>query len=121
MSAEIQLRKAETVLVCGTDGPRIAGEANCTDLIGSALSQGASVVVVPVERLTEDFFRLRTGIAGQILQKFVNYRLVLAVLGDVSTHVAASTALRDFVYEANRGRHTWFLPNLEALDERLAA
>jgi hypothetical protein len=49
----------------------------------------------------------------------VNYRLRLAVLGDISRHVAESTALRDFVYESNQGNQLWFLGGVEELDERL--
>lgn len=59
-------------------------------------------------------------LAGEIVQKFVYYRLNLAVVGDVSAHVEASTALRDFVREANRGRHLWFVGTAEEFAERLA-
>ena len=53
--------------------------------------------------------RARPLTAGAVVQKFVNYRLRLVVVGDVSEHVAASTALRDFVREANRGTQTGFV------------
>ena len=59
---------------------------------------------MPVARIAPAFFALATGVAGAVVQKFVNYRLRLVVVGDVTEHVAASTALRDFVREANRGR-----------------
>jgi hypothetical protein len=42
------------------------------------------------------------------------------VVGDISRHVAASNALRDFVYESNRGRHLWFVDSLDELERRLA-
>jgi hypothetical protein len=85
-----------------------------------ALSYRAELVLVPVERLTEDFFQLKTGLAGQIMQKFVSYRLRLVILGDISEYVAQSRALRDFVYETNRHDQVWFLPNLQELSERLS-
>jgi hypothetical protein len=44
----------------------------------------------------------------------------LAVVGDVSRHVAASTALRDLVFESNRGNQVWFVADLDELDTRLA-
>lgn len=108
------------MLVCDAAGPAIRGEADCDDLIGAALGGRAELVVLPAGRLTDDFFTLRTGVAGGILQKFVNYRLVLAITGDISAKVAASDALRDFVYEANRGRHTWFVATMDDLDPLLA-
>ncbi|WP_119727476.1 DUF4180 domain-containing protein [Thermomonospora amylolytica] len=91
------------VLMCAPDGAPIVGEQDALDLIGNAGYQDAGWVVIPVARLHEDFFRLRTGVAGAILQKFANYGMGVAVLGDVSAHVAASDALRDLVREYGRG------------------
>src|SRR5271166_4123563 len=96
------------IVACPAEGPEV-GVRGAMDLIGEALGSGAPVVMIPVERLTEDFFRLRTGIAGEIVQKFVNYRVRLAVVGDISRFLKASPPLRDFVYEANRGDHVWFV------------
>ncbi|MYW67726.1 DUF4180 domain-containing protein [Streptomyces sp. SID8379] len=107
------------VLVCGPDGPPLGDERAALDLIGDAGYRGARWVAVPVERCGDDFFRLRTRVAGDIVQKFANYRMGLAVLGDVSGYVEASAALADFVRESNRGRQLWFLPDADALEERL--
>jgi hypothetical protein len=88
-------------------------------LIGRAFEQRARCVVIPVGRLGEDFFRLRTGIAGEFIQKFVTYRMRLAIVGDVSEQVAKSGALRDLVREANRGDQIWFLSTVEDLGQML--
>lgn len=106
------------VLVCDPDGPPIAGTQDALDLIGATFAR-TDIVAVPVGRLHERFFALRTGLAGEIMQKFVNYRIRLAVVGDLSTQVAASTALRDLVVESNRGRHIWFVADLDELAGRL--
>ncbi|MER5568261.1 DUF4180 domain-containing protein [Streptomyces goshikiensis] len=108
------------VLMCGAEGEPIRGEREVLDLIGNAGYQGAEWVVVPAERFDDAFFRLRTRVAGDIVQKFVQYRLGMAVIGDISRHTEASSALRDFVRECNRGRQTWFLADVEELRERLA-
>jgi Domain of unknown function (DUF4180) len=107
------------VLVCAPDGRRLATEADATDLIGDAFGCQVDVVAVPVARLTDDFFALRTGLAGAIMQKFVNYHLRFVVVGDVSEFVAGSTALRDFVAETNRGRQVWFVADENELAARL--
>lgn len=107
------------VLLCATEGEAIGSEQDALDLIGDAGYQGAQWVVVPAERFDESFFRLRTRVAGDIIQKFVNYRVGLAVLGDISRYTAASSALEDFVRECNRGRQTWFLGDVEELGRRL--
>ncbi|MFG2483774.1 DUF4180 domain-containing protein [Streptomyces virginiae] len=107
------------VLMCGAEGEVIAGEREALDCIGDASYQGAEWVVIPVERLDEAFFRLSTRVAGEIIQKFVQYRMGVVVLGDISRHTVDSAALRDFVRECNRGRQTWFLADVEELRGRL--
>ncbi|WP_030263857.1 DUF4180 domain-containing protein [Streptomyces violens] len=107
------------LIYAAEDGQTIADERDVLDLIGNASYQGAQWVVIPAERLDEQFFQLRTRVAGEIVQKFVNYRMGLVVLGDISPHTAASSALQDFVRECNRGRQTWFLTDLDELQQRL--
>lgn len=107
------------VLACAPDGPVLRGDRDVVDLIAAALQHGADLVLVPAGRLTDEFFTLRTGLAGEIVQKFVNYRLRLAIVGDISRHVAGSSALRDFVSEANRGNQVWFVGTAQDLDQRL--
>ncbi|MEV4545105.1 DUF4180 domain-containing protein [Micromonospora echinaurantiaca] len=114
----LQQRAGVQVLVCDPAGPPVATEQDALDLIGAAFL-GAQVVAVPASRLDERFFTLGTRFAGEVMQKFVNYRLRLAVVGDISRHLAASSALRALVEESNRAGHIWFLPNLDALDARL--
>lgn len=109
-----------SVLMCQAEGEVIAGERQALDCIGDAGYQGAQWVAVPAERFDEAFFRLNTRVAGEIIQKFVQYRMGLAVLGDISRHTEASSALRDFVRECNRGTQTWFLADAAELRARLA-
>ena len=109
-----------SVLVLAGDGPVVRGEADALDLIVEAGQRGAAWTAVPVGRLADEFFELRNGIAGAILQKFVNYGMGLAVLGDLSRHTAGSASVRDLVRESNRGRHHWFVPDLDDLEARLS-
>ena len=107
------------VLICAAEGKKLSTERDALDLIGDALQEGIKLVLVPVERLDENFFQLKTGLAGQIVQKFVQYRIRLVILGDISQYVTQSKSFRAFVYEANRGNQVWFMTNLEELSERL--
>ena len=110
---------SDHVLICAPEGPAIDNSQRAIDLIGEAMFAGASVIALPASRLGAAFFQLRTGLAGEIAQKAVNYRLKLAVIGDISQHLAASNALRDWVREASRGREIWFEPSLDSLAARL--
>ncbi|MFI6707077.1 DUF4180 domain-containing protein [Nonomuraea sp. NPDC050478] len=107
------------VLLCEADGPPVRTERDALDLIGDSWYHRAHLVAIPAGRLHEDFWRLSTRVAGEIIQKFANYRIKVAVIGDISEYVASSGALRDWVREANRGDELWFLPDLEALRARL--
>jgi hypothetical protein len=107
------------VLECATEGSSIRGSQDAINLIGEARSHQATIVAIPATRLSDDFFRLGKGIAGEFIQKFVTYGLRLVVLGDISEHVDNSSALRNFVYEANRGAHCWFLTDRDELGRRL--
>jgi Domain of unknown function (DUF4180) len=107
------------VLVVADDGPQLQDDRDVVDLIAKAIEHSADLVLLPVQRLTDDFFRLRTRLAGEVAQKFVNYRLRLAIVGDISGHLAGSAALRDFVAETNRGRQIWFAATPQEVTDRL--
>lgn len=103
------------------DGPPISTGADGSDLVGNAWYHQTELIAVPIARLAPAFFDLSTGIAGDILQKIVNYRLRIVIFGDVTTFTAASDALDAFVWESNRGDHVWFLADEGELETKLAA
>ncbi|HEY8572093.1 DUF4180 domain-containing protein [Phenylobacterium sp.] len=107
------------VRVLVAEGP-LASDRDAADLVGQALSEGATTVAVPVAQLAPEFLDLKTRQAGELLQKFVNYGLCVAVVGDVSQAAAQSKPLADFVRESNRGRHVWFVDDVAALEAKLA-
>ncbi len=74
-------------------------ETNCSKI---ALNKSAIV---------EDFFILSKGIAGEILQKFINYQTKFAIYGDYSKYT--SKPLKDFIYESNNGKDVFFVENEE--------
>lgn len=71
-------------------------------------------ICINKEAFAADFFVLSICLAGEILQKYVNYGIKLAVYGDYSMHT--SKPLKDFMYECNNGRSCFF-----AADEAAAA
>ncbi|MEA2495588.1 MAG: hypothetical protein QOJ29_3499 [Thermoleophilaceae bacterium] len=101
------------------DGPTVRTGGDALGLIYHERAYDADWIAVPVTRLDPAFFDLRTGVAGELVQKFVNYGRRLAVVGDIGAYVEASGALRDFVGESNRGRHVWFVADVAELDTRL--
>lgn len=109
------------VLLCAAGDPPLLKEGDANTFISAAWHHEAEMVAIPTERLSEDFFRLSTRLAGEVIQKFANYRLRLAIVGDISGWISQSNAFRDFVYEANNGQLVWFVANVDELSRRLGS
>lgn len=101
------------------DAPPLASEEDALQVVGALYGSGVDLVVFEVAQLAPAFFELRTGVAGAILQKFQNYGLRVAILGDIAGHTDASPALADFVRETTRRGEVLFLADAKALRERL--
>lgn len=77
------------------------------DLMGDLYYQGFDGIIIHEKNIIPDFFNLKSGIAGEILQKFSTYRVRLAIVGDFSKYTSRS--FNDFILESNKGRHICFL------------
>ena len=89
------------------------------DLMMSFFPLGIRKMILHKENINPDFFVLRNGLAGEILQKFVNYRAQVAIVGDFKN--LTSNGLRAFISESNRGNQVFFLANVEAAKKVLQA
>lgn len=78
---------------------------------------GASKIIIDKQLIVEDFFILSKGLAGEILQKYVNYHIKLAIYGDYSHYT--SKPLKDFIYESNKGQNFFFVESKEEAIQRL--
>lgn len=106
------------VAVVTSDAPLITDVQSALDLIATVNYQtGASKLVIEKTAVCEEFFQLSNGLAGEILQKFVTYGMMIAIAGDYSKYT--SKALADFIRESNRGHHVFFLPDLAACEKAL--
>lgn len=79
---------------------------------------GSANIVLAKNLICEEFFILSSGLAGEILQKFINYHFKAAIYGDYTCYT--SKPLRDFIYESNRGNHFFFVPTREEAVRKLA-
>lgn len=107
------------VMLCAPDGLPLDAEGAATELVGEAIGQRIAIVVVPAERLTDDFFDLTTGVAETIADKFATYGVRLAVVGDIAPRMSGSEALSTWVLESNGGDRLWFSPTFDAFQARL--
>lgn len=97
-----------------TDEMFIQSSQDGLDLLGNLYYQGFEKIIIHEKNLTPGFFELSNGMAGEILQKFSNYRVQLAIVGDFEKFTRKS--IRDFISESNRTGHIIFTASVgEAL------
>ncbi len=78
---------------------------------------GAVKIVIDKKAVCDEFFILSTGMAGEILQKFINYHVKIAIYGDYSHYT--SKPLKDFIYESNNGSDFFFVETKEEAIQKL--
>lgn len=88
------------------------------DLLGNLYYQNFDKIIVHEKNITPNFFDLKTGIAGEILQKFSNYRVRLAIVGDFDKFPSQST--KDFIFESNKTGHINFVNTVSEALNRLS-
>ena len=102
-----------------SDGLVISDASSALDLIATVRYEtGCDRLIIDKAAVTEDLFVLSRGVAGEILQKFVNYQIKLAVVGNFSKYT--SKPLRDFIYESNKGRDFFFVGTFDEAVEKLS-
>ena len=105
----------------GTNGTKIAelssesivinNVQDALDLMADADYSGARSIIIKEENIIPEFFKLASGMAGEILQKFSNYNVRLAIVGNFSNY--KSKNFRDFIYESNKYGRILFLSTVE--------
>ncbi|MBN2657902.1 MAG: DUF4180 domain-containing protein [Spirochaetales bacterium] len=87
------------------------------DLIGNAGYRGASGILIHSIHLPDAFFELKSGLAGEYLQKLSNYSVRAAIVLEDS-HLN-HPRFREMVREANKGGNIAYFTYAEAAGEWL--
>jgi len=95
----------------------IKNTQDALDLMVNSINLGSRKIIIKEKNIIPAFFDLKTGVAGEILQKFSNYDVQLAIVGDFSKYTSKS--LRDFIYESNKQGRISFINSIEEAKERL--
>ena len=118
MNIELIKQNGEDIAVVSSDGKVIVDTQSALDLAMTVKYEAGTANLVLDKRLIcEDFFVLSTGVAGEILQKFVNYHVRAAIYGDYSHYT--SKPLKDFIYESNQGKNFFFVATKEEAIQKL--
>lgn len=86
--------------------------------VSAEYETGAKRIVLDKKSIDEKFFILSSGMAGEVLQKLINYHFKVAIYGDYSRYT--SKPLHDFIYESNNGKDVFFVGSKEEAVRRLA-
>ena len=110
---EIEILKSEETIIAEliSDEIIIRDVHDALDLMANVYEHGARKIIVKEKNITPDFFDLKTGLAGEILQKFINYSVQLAIIGDFSKF--KSKNFQDLIYESNKAGRIMFLQKRE--------
>ena len=104
--------------VVNSDDPVITDVQSALDVLMTAkYDVGTKNIVISKRLIIEDFFILSSGLAGDILQKYINYGGRIAIYGDYSHYTSKS--LHDFIYESNKGGDVFFVGTIEEAIDRL--
>ena len=118
MNIEYIKNNGMDLAVVSSDGKVIVDTQSALDLAMTVKYEtGTANLVLDKRLICEDFFILSTGVAGEILQKFINYHVRAAFYGDYSHYT--SKPLRDFIYESNQGKDFFFVATREEAIQRL--
>jgi len=116
---EIKKLDGKNIVILSEDSILIEnGQAILDILMSARYNSGCSDIIIRKENIAEEFFDLRSGLAGEITQKIANYRFRVAIVGDFSAY--KSKNLKDFLYESNKGNTIFFVPDIEAVVEKLS-
>jgi hypothetical protein len=113
------LKETDSLVYIESENILITDSQSALDLIMTVKYETeCSKIVLDKDVISEEFFRLSSGIAGEVLQKFINYRTKLAIVGDFSKYT--SKPLCDFIYECNKGNDIFFVETLDQAVEKLS-
>ena len=119
MNIETLKKNGLKMAIVTSDEPIITDPQSALDLAMTVKYEtGCTNIAINKEAIVGDFFVLSTRLAGEVLQKFTNYGVRLAIFGDFSKYT--SKPLKDFMYESNKGHDVFFVATQEDAISMLA-
>ena len=115
---KIELLKGKEIAIVSSNEKIITDTQSALDLVMTVKYEtGTNKIIMEKRNIVDEFFVLSSGMAGEILQKFINYHIKIAIYGDYSKYT--SKPLKDFIYESNKGKDVFFVSTLDEAVEML--
>lgn len=81
----------------------LSAENDALDLVALCFEHETYALMIHYAALSEDFFKLKTKLAGNLIQKFINYNIkVVAIIPQEIIH---NGRFKEMIVEANKGNH----------------
>jgi len=117
MNVKIREKENSKIAIIENTDVVINNTQDALDLMATiSFEYGCRKIIIPEPLIVKSFFDLKTGVAGEILQKFTNYNVKMAIIGNFNY---TSKSLKDFIYESNKGNQVFFLPDEKTAIDRL--
>lgn len=85
------------------------------DMMSECYYQGAKKIIVREKNISPDIFDMDRGMAEEIIHKFADYDVRLAVIGDFSKYIAKKI----FINEINKSGRIFFVNSVSEAKEKL--
>jgi PadR family transcriptional regulator, regulatory protein AphA len=117
MNTQLVKKNGQTYLECLPDEWQIRSEREALDLVAACGENLTQRLLIHSASLPEDFFQLSTGLAGEVLLKFSNYRIRAAAV--IPNERVNQGRFYEMVLETNRGSQFRVYPSREQAEEWL--
>lgn len=94
-----------------SDLRKLSSEQDVVDCISICMENDVYTIILHSDVLSENFFNLKTGLAGMALQKFINYHVKVAVI--IEEVEKLNERFKEMIMEANKGNHFRTFKNIE--------
>ena len=122
MELKILEEKNQKIAEIKSDEIVIKTPQDALDVMADASYYEARSLILREKNLSPEFFDLRTRVAGEILQKFSNYMVKIAIIGEFEKY--KSESLKAFIRESNKGKQNFLFqigkqPSQKSLDSKI--
>ena len=117
MNYKVIERGNKKYIECASAETQLNTEQDAIDLIGACFENNTNLLMLHDEALSDDFFKVKTGLAGKVLQKFVNYHVKVAAI--ITNEQEIKGRFKEVLNESNKGNDFRAFRNVEEAENWL--
>lgn len=117
MNYQVREREGKKYIELGSVTAPLNRESDALDLIALCWEHDVKAIMIHHAVLSEDFFRLKTNLAGNMIQKFINYGIKAAAI--VPPETMQKGRFKEMALEMNKGGHFRLYETKEEAEEWL--